>query len=73
MMELKPCPFCGGNVRMTASGEDIIMYHFITRGKGEGACKCRVFMESETFLMDDEEGRARTQQLLITAWNRRSE
>ena len=73
MTELKPCPFCGGNVRMAETGEDIIMYHIITRGEGDGACTCRVFMESETFLKCDEEGRARTQQLLITAWNRRTE
>ena len=68
MEKLKPCPFCGGAVRLRQSG-----YRFgpwiITRGayKSKRNCDCRLWMESELFYSDGEKEKA----ALVEAWNRR--
>ncbi len=73
MAELKPCPFCGGSVSIAESGDDYIMWWFITRGTGNKACGCRLFMESECVRCDDFELKAEMRKNLIEAWNRRTE
>lgn len=66
--ELKPCPFCGGKVSISISGDGDDFWWMITRGNGKDKCKCRVFMESEKFYgVGREEKKA-----LIDKWNRRA-
>ena len=49
-IELKPCPFCGGAVRVAKMGEyDRCLWWSITRGLGKDKCTCRLFMESDDF------------------------
>ena len=72
--KLKPCPFCGGEVELAKMGENERLWWFITRGRGENKCRCRVFMESEDFSVNDTmEFKQRTKKDLINAWNRRVE
>ena len=74
MAELKPCPFCSGSVTIAKSGDNSMMWWFITRGKGKNPCKCRLFMESEDFaIRDPVERKLKLKQELIEAWNRRAE
>ena len=73
MRELLPCPFCGGEVSIALCGDGFdIAWWFITRGHGENACKCRLFMESEKFNKDSEMADFVADDL-IAAWNRRSD
>lgn len=70
--ELKPCPFCGGEVTIALGGDDTYQWYFITRGNEENRCNCRLFMESERFYKDDdEETKTKTKSDLIKRWNRR--
>ena len=74
MAELKPCPFCGGSVTIARSSDNGMMWWFVTRGKGEKPCKCRVFMESDDFAIHDPvERKLKLKHELIAAWNRRAE
>lgn len=68
MSELKPCPFCGGDVRIITIGEEERSWHMVSRGI-EDACKCRVFMESRLFY-DGESGEEQKNEL-IEVWNTR--
>ena len=68
MSELKPCPFCGGTVRIMTMGDEERFWHMITRGI-ENSCNCRVFMESKLFY-DGESGEEQENEL-IEAWNTR--
>lgn len=69
--ELKPCPFCGGEVSIALFGDpEFGFYWKITRGISDNACTCRVFMESQLF-NDDEHGEFEKKQL-VEAWNRRA-
>lgn len=70
MTELKPCPFCGGEVSVAIGGDEISAYWFITRGQGKRACKCRVFMESKQFDKDSEMADF-IRDDLIDSWNTR--
>ncbi len=72
--KLKPCPFCGGNVKVAKMGDNGHMWWFITRGSGENKCRCRVFMESEDFCINDTmEFKQKLKEELINAWNRRAD
>lgn len=74
MAELKPCPFCGGEVAIAQAGENSHIWWFITRGHGVDRCTCRVFMESEAFwINDDMELKQQFKQELIERWNRRAD
>lgn len=70
-MELKNCPFCGGEVTIALIGESNDLHWFVTRGTGENACKCRVFMESDPFAIGEEGEGEDKRNNLITAWNTR--
>ena len=69
---LLPCPFCGGEVSIALCGDGFDAWWFITRGHGENACKCRLFMESEKFNNDSEMADFVADDL-IAAWNRRAD
>ena len=70
--KLLPCPLCGGEVSIALCGDEFDSWWFITRGHGENACKCRLFMESEKFNKDSEMADFVAEDL-IAAWNRRSD
>lgn len=70
--KLLPCPLCGGEVSIALCGDGFDAWWFITRGHGENACKCRLFMESEKFNKDSEMADFVAEDL-IAAWNRRAE
>lgn len=71
--KLKPCPFCGGEVSISENNADCIRHYYsITRGDGENQCKCKLFMESELFYIDDEQSdKDNIKEELIATWNRR--
>lgn len=70
--ELKPCPFCGGSVSIVKTSDGNEMWWFITRGKDENRCTCRVFMESDIFMIDDPHTiKSAIRNKLIDDWNRR--
>ena len=72
--KLKPCPFCRGEVELAKMGDNGRMWWFITRGRGENKCRCRVFMESEDFCINDTtEFKQKIKEELINAWNRRAD
>ena len=64
MTELKPCPFCGGEVRINDMGN----YWVILR-TSRSSCVCRIFMESDQF--HDKDGKQRQKEKLIEKWNNR--
>lgn len=69
--ELKPCPFCGGEVSIALTGQGIINWLFVTHKN----CNCRVFMESDRFYIDHDNvdsEREKAMHNLVEAWNRRS-
>ena len=70
--KLLNCPFCGGEVSIALCGDGFDAWWFITRGHGENACKCRLFMESEKFNKDSEMADIVADDL-IAAWNRRTD
>lgn len=75
-LELKPCPFCGGEVNIALTGYKAENCFFITRGisKTKKNCGCRLFMESEPFQKgDDKEAVDNIKAELVNAWNRRAE
>ena len=73
MAELKPCPFCGGSVRVAKAGDSCMLWWVITRGKGDDRCRCRLFMESEDFhIKAPVEEKIQLKHDLIEAWNRRA-
>lgn len=77
MAELKPCPFCGGEVSMALTGHGNTNWFFITRGhsKTKNNCKCRLFMESDRYFLgclDTKEGKERVMKDLVEAWNTRN-
>lgn len=68
-MQLKPCPFCGKEVSLALFGAKDQLYYGITRGIGENACQCRIFMESELFSEDASiEEKQNIKLRLIKAW-----
>lgn len=77
--KLKPCPFCGGDVRIVKASsvfcveEPIINYYMITRGRGKNGCRCRFVMESDRFYITDRKLARIAKANLIEAWNRRAE
>lgn len=72
MEELKRCQFCGGKVVIAETCRDSKMWMFVTRGRGDNKCKCRIFMESKTYLIDTPESkRQKIKKDLIEAWNKR--
>ena len=72
--ELKPCPFCGGEVTIAVTGYKSENCFFVTRGhsKTRKNCKCRVFMESEPYERGDDDLREKVRSDLADAWNRRA-
>jgi hypothetical protein len=77
MAELKPCPFCGGEVSIGLTGHGNTNWFFVTRGysKTKKNCKCRLFMESDRYFLgclDTKEAKERVMKDLIEAWNRRA-
>ena len=74
MAELKPCPFCGGAVRIIeTTDDDGFSYYLVSRGLEDNRCRCRVFMESGLFHRTSSKSRKQIERkLLVDAWNRRS-
>lgn len=71
--ELKPCPFCGGEVRIALMKDDVCRW-FVTRSVSAESCSCRVFMESRSF--DESYSKEQVERIkseLVDAWNRRAE
>lgn len=52
MDNLKPCPFCGGEVTIAESSYRQTRWMYVTRGNKENRCNCHVFMESKTYYFD---------------------
>lgn len=74
MADLKPCPFCGGKVRIAETRDGCQLWWFVTRGMEKNKCTCRVFMESECFFPETPtKEKQKMKQDLIEAWNRRAE
>ena len=75
MVELKPCPFCGGSVRIVeTTDDDGFSYYLISRGVEDARCCCRVFMESNLFhRTSSKERKQKERQMLVDAWNRRAD
>lgn len=72
MDNLKPCPFCGGEVAIAEVGDYLRSWMSITRGNGKNGCKCRVFMESKLYNSDySEADKEKIKKDLIEAWNKR--
>lgn len=73
--ELKPCPFCGGTVRITLHGTKPTDYWWsINRGLDKDTkCTCRLFMESNKFNNFNAERKEEEIQKLIRKWNTRYE
>ena len=72
---LKPCPFCGGEVSIGLKAYAKEGCFFITRGnsKIKNNCTCRVFMESEPYYKCyGSEDAERVKNNLVEAWNRRA-
>lgn len=69
--KLKPCPFCGGEVRIVRCITYQDGFYWAIEGAlGDNGCECNVTMESQLF-DDDEHGEFEKKQL-IKAWNRRA-
>ena len=65
-IELKPCPFCGGEVAMYDKFDDDIHRYFkISCGN------CHLSMSSYTYRIYSEEDKESAKLHLITDWNRR--
>lgn len=72
MDNLKPCPFCGGEVAIAEVGDYLRSWMSITRGNGKNGCKCQVFMESKLYNSDcSEADKEKIKKDLIEAWNKR--
>ena len=72
MDNLKPCPFCGGEVAIAEAGTDAKKWMFISRAHGKNKCTCRVFMESGVYWFDcPEKDKERIKADLIESWNKR--
>ena len=70
--ELKPFPFCGGEVAIAETGDQLTSWMFITRGNGKNGCKCHVFMESKPYSFDySAADKEKIKKDLIEAWNKR--
>lgn len=71
--DLKPCPFCGGEVNIMLKGYGKEKCMFITRGisRTKKNCKCRVFMEGEPYRTDEGVSLDKIRNDLAEAWNRR--
>lgn len=71
--ELKPCPFCGGEVSISLHGIKSSGYWWsINRGMNkETKCECRLFLESEKFSWDNKERKDEEYNKLIKHWNTR--
>lgn len=65
---LKECPLCNGNVSVSLNGDDESHWFTVTRGHGDDACHCRLFLESEPFVEGDGK---RELDALIELWNTR--
>ena len=73
MAELKPCPFCGGEVMIAKTSDCGQLWWFVTRATGTNKCTCRVFMESMCFYPETpQEEKQKLKQDLTEAWNRRN-
>lgn len=72
MDNLKPCPFCGGEVTIAEGGYRQTRWMYVTRGNKENRCNCYVIMESKTYDFDSSEmEKAKIKADLIEAWNKR--
>lgn len=73
MQEIKPCPFCGGEVAIAEAETDRFRHiFFVTRGLDDMTrCKCRVYMESEPFDPERAGQVDWAKKNLVVDWNRR--
>lgn len=72
--ELKPCPFCGGQVRIAVTGFHSQKCMFITRGVDESKknCTCNLFMESKGYSSSSPDNKVeKIKEELVKAWNKR--
>lgn len=67
MTELKPCPFCGGEVSLKDMG-----YFLMISRANRSSCKCGVFLESRAFTRDNLGAMERAKERLIGKWNTRA-
>ena len=74
MAELKPCPFCGGEVKIYTCDKASSFDCWFTVGvTGKNGCDCRYSMNSQLFNAADKDARERARQQLVGAWNRRAD
>ena len=81
--ELKPCPFCGGEVSIALHSDEFGDFWWsVQRGPNDAtACRCRLFMESDAkFCLDVYEGESaegspwamELKSRLVKKWNART-
>ena len=70
MEKLKPCPFCGGKVKLVKVKE--LPYWTIGRDRREGSCRCHVYMEGRFYNPNDKQDTEDARNELVEAWNRRA-
>lgn len=73
--KLKPCPFCGGKVRVLLIDNTLVdgVYYTVSRGNSKkNNCHCRLFFESELIPRGSSKLAKRAVfNDLAEAWNRR--
>lgn len=69
---LKTCPLCKGTMSIVLMGDEEQEWWMITRGVGDNACTCRLFLEGQKFSKYlSIEKKELLRQVLIERWNQR--